>query len=68
MAMTYEAYLDEVTTLITGIYDVSEEAAIKQVMRAQAADFFTLHDDILAMYRRRRRCTSKSSRRGRQRR
>lgn len=49
MAMTYEAYLDEVTTLITEMYDVSEEAAIKQVMRAQAADFFTLHDDIPAM-------------------
>jgi hypothetical protein len=34
MAMTYEAYLDEVTTLITEMYDVSEEAAIRQVMRA----------------------------------
>lgn len=49
MGMTYEAYLDEVNTLITEIYDVSEEAAVKQVMRAQAADFFTLHDHILAM-------------------
>jgi hypothetical protein len=49
MAMTYEAYLDEVTTLITEMYDVGEEAAIKQVMRAQTADFFTLHEDILAM-------------------
>lgn len=49
MAMTYEAYLDEVTTLITEMYDVSEEAVIKQVMRAQAADFFTLPDDLLAM-------------------
>ena len=48
--MGYEAYLDEVNTLITEIYDVSEEAAIKQVMRAQAADFFTVHDDLLAMH------------------
>lgn len=47
--MTYEAYLDEVTTLITEMFDVSEEAAIKHVMRAQAADYFTLHDDIPAM-------------------
>jgi hypothetical protein len=49
MGMTYEAYLDEVTTLITEMFDVSEEAAIKHVMRAQAADFFTKHDDIPAM-------------------
>jgi hypothetical protein len=35
--MNYEACLDEVTTLITEIYDVSEEAAIKQVIHAQAA-------------------------------
>ncbi|MEC4721753.1 hypothetical protein RY831_21525 [Noviherbaspirillum sp. CPCC 100848] len=38
MAMTYEAYIDELTMLITEMYDVSEEAAIKQVIRAQAAD------------------------------
>ncbi|MFZ6772842.1 hypothetical protein ACO0LB_08980 [Undibacterium sp. SXout7W] len=43
--MTYEEYLDEVTTLITEKYDVTDEDAIKHVMRAQAADFFTLHDD-----------------------
>jgi predicted ArsR family transcriptional regulator len=43
--MTYEEYLDEVTTLMTEIYHVSDEDAIKHVMRAQAADFFTLHDD-----------------------
>lgn len=49
MTMTYEAYLDEVTTLLTELFDMSDEAAIKQVMRAQAADFFTLHDDIPAM-------------------
>ncbi len=47
--MTYEEYLDEVTTLLTELYDLSDEDAIKHVMRAQAADFFTLHDDDPAM-------------------
>lgn len=49
MPMTYEAYLDEVTTLLTEMFDMSDEAAIKHVVRAQAADFFTLHDDMPAM-------------------
>jgi hypothetical protein len=47
--MTYEEYLDEVTTLMTEKYNLSDEDAIKHVMRAQAADFFTLHDDDPAM-------------------
>ncbi|MFJ2989514.1 hypothetical protein ACIPF8_16735 [Collimonas sp. NPDC087041] len=47
--MTYEEYLDEVTTLMVEIYDLSDAAAIKYVMRAQAADFFTLHDDEPAL-------------------
>jgi len=47
--MTYEEYLDEVTTLITEKYDVSEGAAIKLVMKAQAADFFVAHDDNAAL-------------------
>jgi hypothetical protein len=47
--MTYEEYLDEVTTLMTERYDMSDEEAIKHVMRAQAADFFTLHDDLPEM-------------------
>lgn len=47
--MTYEEYLDEVTTLLTELYDMSDEAAIKHVMRAQADDFFTLHDDLPEM-------------------
>ncbi len=47
--MTYEEYLDEVTTLLTELYDMSDEDAIKHVMRAQAADFFTLHDDDPAL-------------------
>ena len=49
MPLTYEDYLDEVTTLLTELFDMSDDAAIKHVMRAQAADFFTLHDDIPAM-------------------
>lgn len=47
--MTYEEYLDEVSTLITEMYKVSDADAIKWVVRAQAADFFTLHDDDEAM-------------------
>ena len=47
--MTYEEYLDEVSTLITDMYKVSDADAIKWVVRAQAADFFTLHDDDEAM-------------------
>ncbi|HJV28129.1 MAG TPA: hypothetical protein VJ673_20805 [Aromatoleum sp.] len=43
--MTYEEHLDEVTTLITEKYDVEDQVAIDMVMRAQADDFFTLHDD-----------------------
>ena len=49
MSMSYEAFLDEVTTLITEKYDVADEAAIAMVMRAQADDFFSGHDDDLAM-------------------
>jgi hypothetical protein len=47
--MTYEEYLDEVTTLIVEKYNFSDAAAIKLVMKAQAADFFTLHDEQAAM-------------------
>ena len=43
--MTYEEFLDEVTTLITEKYDIDDAAAIAMVMRAQADDFFTAHDD-----------------------
>lgn len=42
--MTYEEYLDEVTTLIVEQYDLADAAAIKLVMQAQAADFFVAHD------------------------
>ena len=43
--MTYEEHLDEVCTLITEKYDTSDEAAIQMVMRAQADNFFSIHDD-----------------------
>ena len=43
--MTYEEHLDEVTTLITELYAVEDQAAIAMVMRAQADDFFSGHDD-----------------------
>jgi hypothetical protein len=44
-AMTYEEHLDEVATQITERYAVGDEAAIAMVMRAQADDFFSGHDD-----------------------
>jgi len=43
--MTYEEHLDEVTTLLTEEFNLADEAAIKLVMRAQADDFFSGHDD-----------------------
>jgi hypothetical protein len=43
--MTYEEHLDEVTTLITEFYGLADEAAIQMVMRAQADDYFSGHDD-----------------------
>jgi len=47
--MTYEEHLDEVATLLTEIYTLSEAAAIDIVMRAQADDFFSGHDDDLRL-------------------
>ena len=43
--MNYEEYLDEVATLLTEIYTLTDETAIGIVMRAQADDFFCKHDD-----------------------
>jgi hypothetical protein len=43
--MTYEQHLDEVTTLITEKYGLDDDVAIAMVMRAQAADYFSGHDD-----------------------
>ncbi|EGF30459.1 hypothetical protein IMCC9480_1402 [Oxalobacteraceae bacterium IMCC9480] len=47
--MTYEEFLDEVTTLLTELYDLDDAAAIKIVMDAQEAEFFSAHDDVPAM-------------------
>lgn len=43
--MTYEEFLDEVTTLIVEKYDLENSEAIQLVMSAQADDFFSIHDD-----------------------
>ncbi len=43
--LTYEAYLDEVTTLITEKYDVADKLAIAMVMQEQEEGFFSGHDD-----------------------
>jgi hypothetical protein len=47
--LTYEAYLDEVTTLLTELYDLDDATAIKLVVDAQAAEYFSPHDDHPAM-------------------
>jgi hypothetical protein len=47
--MTYEEYLDEVTTLITEKYKLSDAAAIKLVVKAQDAEFFVAHDEKEAL-------------------
>ncbi|MGI4846994.1 MAG: hypothetical protein ACRYGK_02485 [Janthinobacterium lividum] len=49
MTMTYEQYLDEVSTLIFERYDVTEAEAVKFVVRAQAAEYFSPHDDDPSM-------------------
>lgn len=43
--MTYEEYLDEVTTLIFEKYGLNDAAAVKLVMAAQDKEFFVKHDD-----------------------
>ena len=43
--MNYEQHLDEVTTLIYERFGLSEDAAVKLVMRAQADGYFSDHDD-----------------------
>jgi hypothetical protein len=47
--MTYEAFLDEVTTLLTELYELDDAAAIKLVVDAQDAEYFVEHDDKEAM-------------------
>lgn len=43
--LTYEQYLDEIATLLTELYTLEDQTAIDIVMRAQADDFFSSHDD-----------------------
>ena len=43
--MTYEEHLDEIATLLTEIFTLTDETAISIVMRAQADDYFSPHDD-----------------------
>jgi uncharacterized protein GlcG (DUF336 family) len=47
--LTYEAFLDEVTTLLTEMYELDDAAAIKLVVDAQADDYFVAHDDHAEM-------------------
>lgn len=47
--MTYEEFLDEVTTLLTEMYELDDAAAIKLVVDAQDAEYFVAHDDHEAM-------------------
>ena len=47
--LTYEAFLDEITTLLTELYELDDDAAIKLVVDAQANDYFVAHDDHAAM-------------------
>ena len=47
--LTYEAYLDEVATLLTELYDLDDAVAIQLVVDAQANEYFSPHDDHPAM-------------------
>ena len=47
--LTYEAFLDEIATLLTELYDLDDDAAIKLVVDAQANDYFVAHDDHAEM-------------------
>lgn len=43
--LSYEEYLDEVTTLLTEMFELDDAAAIKLVVDAQDAEYFVRHDD-----------------------
>ena len=49
MTMSYEQFLDEVTTLIHERHDLGEKASIRIVMQAQADDYFSPHDEDPAL-------------------
>ncbi len=43
--LTYEVFLDEVTTILTELYELDDVAAIKLVVDAQDVEFFVQHDE-----------------------
>ncbi|MGB5108642.1 MAG: hypothetical protein WBO07_02575 [Formosimonas sp.] len=43
--MSYEDYLNEITTLIYELYDVDEDEAVRLVVEAQDAEYFIPHDE-----------------------
>jgi hypothetical protein len=43
--MNYEQHLDEVATLLFERYGQTEHAAVRLVMKAQADNYFSEHDD-----------------------
>jgi hypothetical protein len=43
--MSYEDYLNEVTTLIYELYDVDEDEAVALVVAAQDTEYFVPHDE-----------------------
>lgn len=45
MTMTYEEYLDEITTLIYELYEVDEDDAVQMVLIAQDNEFFVKYDE-----------------------
>ena len=47
--MSYEDYLNEVTTLIYELYDLDEDEAISLVVAAQDAEYFVPHDQMPEM-------------------
>lgn len=47
--LSYEAFLDEITTLLTELYELDDAVAIQIVVDAQTADYFVKHDDVPEM-------------------
>ena len=47
--LTYDAFQDEIATLLTELFDLDDAAAIKLVVDAQANDYFVAHDDHAEM-------------------
>jgi hypothetical protein len=47
--LTYEAYLDEVCTLLFELFELTEADAVRMIMKAQDDGFFIPHDQDDAM-------------------